>query len=139
MKIIHQQQPTSNTCASTCIAMLLNTPVEDVVKDFHDKYMRLETGVHQYLTDNGLNVECLTCEHRQAQWGNLYLLTVASLNTKGLLHYIILDVRIEGAVIIYDPNMGKNDKDYYVSDTQEYKTIHEHGLVSYTAELIIHP
>lgn len=137
MKIIHQQQPTADSCASACIAMLLDAPVEKVIEKFHDKYINHEMNVHHYLLNHGLAVECLTCEHWQAQWGNLYLLTVASLHKKGVLHYIILDVRLEGVVDIYDPNMGKEGKKYYVDDNKENKTEFEVGLTSYVAELII--
>jgi len=138
MIIKHQQQPTSDTCASTCIAMLLGVPVNDVISKFHDKYKAGEMNIDHYLKNNGLAVEPILSNYWQAQWGKLYLLAVPSLNSKANLHSIILDCRLEGIVDIYDPNMGKKDKDYYVLVGKENKTVHEHGLISYMVELIIH-
>jgi hypothetical protein len=37
-KINFQQQQTYNTCVSTCLAMILNCDVKDVIAVFHDGY-----------------------------------------------------------------------------------------------------
>jgi len=134
----HQQQPTDNSCASACIAMLLNVPVEDVIKKFHDQYKAGEININHYLLNRGLTVEPVLSDYWQTKWGHLYLLAVPSLNTKANLHSIIVDCRLEGKIDIYDPNMGKEGKNYYVLNEKENKTEFEYGLVSYMVELIIH-
>lgn len=137
MEIKHQQQPTATSCASACIAMLLNVPVEDVIKKFHDQYKAGEINIDHYLLNHGLTVEPLLSTYWQTQWDNVYLLAVPSLNIKANLHSIILDTRHD-AVKIFDPNMGKPNKNYYVLDEKENKTEFEYGLISYVAELKIH-
>jgi len=93
MNIIHQKQPTHDTCVSTCIAMLLNVPVEEVVKDFHDRYMNHEINIDDYLLQNDLEVEPLLPSYWQAEFDNIYIASVPSLNKKASLHQIIIDTR----------------------------------------------
>ena len=138
MIIKHQQQPTSTSCASACIAMLLNVPVEDVIKKFHDKYKAGEMNIDHYLLNHGLTIEPLLSSYWQAQWDGIYLAAVPSLNIKANLHEIIIDTR-NNDVKIYDPNMGKPSKCYYVNDDKEDKTEFEYGLISYILEFKIHP
>ncbi len=112
MNIIHQQQPTSNTCESTCIAMLLNVPVEKVIKEFHDDYFNNEIDTWEYLEKNGLEAEILR-GNSGLDTGHIYLCAVPCLNVKGKFHAVVCDWR-ENIWAVYDPNEGKKDKFYYV-------------------------
>lgn len=138
MEIIHQIQPTATSCASTCIAMLLNVPAEEIIEQFHDQYKAGEINVDQFLLNKGLTVESLLSSYWQCQWDGIYIAAVPSLNIKANLHQIIIDTR-NNKVTIYDPNMGKPGKNYYVHDDKEDKTEFEYGLISYCLEFKIHP
>lgn len=137
MIIKHQMQPTPTSCASTCIAMLLDVPAEEIIEQFHDKYKSGEMNIDQFLTSKNINVEPLLTSYWQAKWDGLYFAIVPSLNMKANLHEIIIDTRNDD-VIIYDPNMGKEGKYYYVNNEKEDKTELEYGLISYVLEFKIH-
>lgn len=106
-ELIHQMQPTSTSCTSACMAMLLNRPVEQVVEEFHDPWTKHETDPERYLEPFG--IECKTFD---GIWGtlaepeNLYLLTVPSLNKPGHLHHVLLDLRGD-LPVVFDPNRGR--------------------------------
>jgi hypothetical protein len=57
--------------------------------------------------------------------GNVYAVTVPSLNTKGHgLHSIIVDTRNEGDIQIFDPQNGIEGKDFYTEDALKcYSTV----------------
>ena len=133
MKIIHQQQPTHDTCVSACIAMLLNIPVKEIVEEFHSKYINQELNIYEFLINHDLNIEPLLPSYWQAELNNIYIASVPSLNKKAALHQIIIDTR-NGASIVYDPQEGKPDCDYYVYKPDEDLKTHEYNLISYVLE-----
>ena len=112
MNINHQQQPTWNTCVSACVAMLLNKPVDEVVSEFHEDYRAERVDPDEYLMKNGVNCEVLLT-NAKLEMGSIYLCSVPSLNKQALTHAILLDMRDE-FWSLYDPNMGKEGKLYYV-------------------------
>lgn len=111
-------QPTHNTCASTCLAMLLDVPAKEVIDEFHSMYFTGEYTVRQYLKEKGVVADRLyTDGDDQALWdGHIYLVTVPSLNIQAGTHYIIIDCRDDDAnPIIYDPAKGREGKKYYIT------------------------
>lgn len=36
--ITHQTQPCNTSCMSTCLAMLINKPAQDIINKYHEKY-----------------------------------------------------------------------------------------------------
>ena len=111
-KIKHVMQPTPNTCVSACIAMLLDIPVETVIEEFHDLYVDNQMNADEYLELKGMSAYPLLSTYRQVLPGNTYLICAPSLNLEGATHEIIMDFRTEFRV--YDPNMGREGKKYYV-------------------------
>ena len=112
-KIKLQQQPTDNSCTSTCLAMILGVPVDKVILEFHDKYLRSAITPFKYLSDNGIESEQHRTSDRILWHGELYLVVVPSLNTVGVTHSIIVDVRFDD-YLVFDPNKGKEGKKYYI-------------------------
>lgn len=102
--ITYQAQPTNNTCVSTCLAMVLGVPVQQVIDQFHEDYMQGHGSVVEYLEQEGCKVENLKADNTDPfEHGYVYLATVPSLNTRGTLHTVLLDCTGERLVLL-DPN-----------------------------------
>lgn len=70
-----QIQPTSKSCVSACLAMLLNRPAAEVVKEFHDNYMSGHRDVEWYLTQQGLKVtKMFTTDDSEKEGGFVFTL-----------------------------------------------------------------
>ena len=129
MNIIHQKQPTPLSCVSTCIAMLLGVPAEKVIEEFHDDYRSGKAEIDKYLKMYGINAQPVL-SNSVIEWDKLYLIVVPSLNKLAHAHEIIVDTRGDDPKI-FDPNMGKPEKLYYVNGSEPNKTKLEVGLVDY--------
>ena len=112
MNITLQQQPTWNSCVSACVAMILNKPVDEVVSEFHEDYYAGKLDPDEYLTKSGVNCEVLLT-NAKLEMGHIYICSVPSLNKQALTHAILIDMRDE-CWSLFDPNMGKEGKLYYV-------------------------
>lgn len=107
------QQPTPDSCTSACLSMLTNVDVNDVVSSFHNDWKSLKSNPSEFLSHNGIrhSVNKDVFSHK-VNWGNVYLLTVPSLNIEGGLHHILLDLTGDFESVL-DPNNGKEGKKYY--------------------------
>jgi len=124
-KIVFQQQPTYNTCVSTCLAMILNCDVQELIPVFHEKYYdavdnRLK--VTDFLKEKGVPFELCNFESMPEKAG-VYLVTVPSLNIKGGTHqilWIMEESDQEGYFYqrIFDPATGREDRFFY-TDIEE--------------------
>ena len=136
MEIIHQQQPTDDTCTSTCLAMLLNINVKTIIEEFHEDYKYLKQFPDDFLRKCGVIAEPLL-PYYETKWEEVYIVAVPSLNTTGQLHNIILDYRNE-RIRVYDPNKGIACKRYYVEDDHKIASIYEHHITGLVLEYKIH-
>lgn len=118
--IKHVKQPTLNTCVSACLAMILNKPVEKVIKEFHSRYYNnWEITISEYLTKNGVPHHCSEGGGRETlHMGGLFLCTVPSLNIPGALHQIVIDMT-DHKFIVHDPIKGWEGKKFYVGPDQD--------------------
>lgn len=114
-KIVFQQQPTGTSCVHTCLSMLTGIPVEKIIEEMGPEGQTFiaETNFllrHGYFPVRLMNDPIIG-------WGfprtGLYLLTVASLNTVGAQHRILVEVDNNYNEIVYDPNEGKEGKKFY--------------------------
>ena len=126
-EIKHQTQPTPMGCVCTCLAMLMDEPVQDVIDAYHKAYFDDQSmDVHDILRENGF-----TFTHEKAGRvqtllpGTVYLLTVASLNIPGGLHQILVDYREPVMPRVLDPAKGYSNRKYYTFDTAEVDDIKE--------------
>lgn len=92
--------------------MLAGVPASNAVDRFHDEIWVEGRTVGECL-------EVLGIEHYQQFYlghtcyaDKVYLATVASLNTRGGLHQIIIDCR-NGQTVVFDPARGFENKFYY--------------------------
>ncbi len=116
MEIKLQKQVQPNGCMSACLAMLLGRHVNDVSAEFNTKYHTLEVEPVAYAHAQGLTLEY----PEQGPLSDIlfpdfiYIAVVPSLNTPGMLHAIIVDVRDSNNVKVYDPATGQQ----YMSPTE---------------------
>ena len=121
-KIIFQQQPTPVTCVSTCIAMLLNVDVQEVISEFHQNYFEVKENkakVSDYLKSKGVDFNICNFEDSPEKEG-MYFVTVPSLNIKAGNHQIIWILEAaeqEGYFYqrVLDPATGREDRFYYTN------------------------
>lgn len=103
MAIIHQLQPTYNSCVSTCVAMLAGVPAERVVDKWNNLYHDEPYRLLEMLSD----YDILGIPHSpycgSIYYGELYLVSVQSLNVVNGLHQIIVDARGENK-LLFDPS-----------------------------------
>ena len=117
MLIKQQIQPTPITCASTCMAMILNIPVKKVIDEFHVKYYtKRNITCAEYLQGKGLKVERMYADFspKNIDYNTVYGLIVPSLNIEGGTHMVLMEVDSQGNWCIYDPNYKKESKKYYI-------------------------
>lgn len=124
-----QQQPDDSSCVPTCIAMALGLPVIVVINEMkqHGLY-RDGTGCHEwqvqlYLMIYNIGTSCILNQEGFSLNYGLYLASVNSLNHIKKNHSILVRVydNEEGrtCVSIYDPNNGREGKEFYGIDDWE--------------------
>ena len=109
-------QPTHNTCTSACIAMITELPIDQVIEEFHTKYINHHITLHGYLRVKGVSTK-MPVEKPSfpapLSPGHLYILTVPSLNEEGMFHNIVVDYRWGEKPHVLDPCEGKKNHKYY--------------------------
>jgi len=120
MKIIHAQQPTHNTCASACLAMLTQRPIEQIIEEFHHEYQKGHTDELRYLLEKGYDITIPSVKDSfLIRSETICLACVPSLNIKGGMHCVVVDLRSDSAAL-YDPNYGRERVwSYTLDDTDE--------------------
>lgn len=135
MNIILQQQPTADSCMVTCLAMVINEPVQQVYDQWHpelfDKTCWLDDVLDRYY------IPYFYGQPRKAKLtsGFVYFLTVASLNIEGGLHQILLKHDAKGNVTIYDPVKGRPGTRSYVVGLPENPS--EVTLITWVVDLAL--
>ena len=130
--IVHQTQPTSNTCVCTCLAILLGKPAQEVIDKWHARYYTQQEVMLDILEEEGFAVECHYSAGRATLLpGFAYLLTVPSLNLEGQMHQVIVDWR-DAAVgpVCLDPAKGLPDRKYYTLSEDEWDDVVEARLLT---------
>ncbi len=115
------QQPTSDSCVSACLAMLLGIPVERVLEEFHDRYKAHEVKPFDYLAGK-IQAHYPVDAEEDLEWDRVYLLGVPSLNIRGGMHAVLLDTR-GGKLRLYDPNVGKAGREYYFLSRESLSSV----------------
>lgn len=128
----HLTQPTQNTCVCTCVAMLLGKTAQEVIDKWHHAYYFQKEFLGDILEEEGLSVEChYSAGSAKLLPGNLYMITVPSLNIEGSLHQVIVDWR-DAAVgpVCLDPAKGLSDRKYYTLSEDEWDDVVEARLLT---------
>lgn len=114
-------QPTPNSCASTCLAMLLEVDVFELIKDFHNSYLLNHTKPSGYMSDF-MKVERCHGED-DIEHGYIYVIVVPTIfpEVPGTTHVVIADNR-SGTLEILDPGEGRGP--FYYSADYVIKSLH---------------
>lgn len=116
-EIKHQQQTHPHGCVSACLAMLTDQPVEKVTEEFNDLYHDHKIQPHDYLDQHGIRaIPGITIDNTLHD-GRTYMIAAPSLNIEGKLHALIADLR--DGFKLYDPNMGRGGRRWYVWKPEE--------------------
>lgn len=134
----HQTQPTSNTCMVTCLAMLLDVDVNDIVDEFHQAFADSELTIGDvlcangvpFITGRGIN-QCPTIFYDY-----VYVLCVPSPVKTGILHQILMDSRNQ-TLTVYDPLKGTGRR-YYTMDPEDKSPL-AIKLESWVVDYIVDP
>ena len=116
-----KQQPTPDTCVSTCLAMLLNEDTQTIIDQFHASYKAGQTNPIKFLEQRGIKVN----DGKPYQYldeDGLYFLMVPSLNIQATNHQIIYIIEEGGNGwfhTLLDPVKGREGKLYYKSDFEQ--------------------
>lgn len=135
MEIKLQKQTAHNGCVAACLAMLLDRPVSEVTEEFNKAYHAYETDPVSYAQAHGLEINY---PHPSkfaniTHYGYIYVLTVPSLNTPGMLHSVVCDCRTPGDIKVYDPATGQ----VYMSPDEYIGTPGTTKLVSWVVSYVV--
>lgn len=113
-RIKHQSQPTNNTCVATCLAMLANRPVVELLEQgIHHDYTVGDAGYGELFKKLGLKFKSFDTANRNSITlsGGVYLVGVPSLNNIAGMHEILVEVSEDGMCwTIFDPNYRAQHK-----------------------------
>lgn len=113
--ITHQMQPCPYSCVSTCLAMIIGRPAQEVIDEMHKSYRDGELTLRQMLESLGIEYTAffsLDCPPLADE--GVYLCTSPSLNIEGGNHQILIEVTDENYFVL-DPVRGREDRKYYVA------------------------
>lgn len=111
--IKHQTQPCTVSCVATCLAMLVDEPVQGLIDRFHERYRGGATSMGQLLKELEIPVKSFdSLSLPQLEDEGAYLVSVPSLNIRGGMHQIIIEVTDEN-YHVFDPVMGFGGKLFY--------------------------
>lgn len=117
--ITHQRQPCPVSCVTTCMAMILNRPVETLM-DTHKMYVEECPGTGELLTQLGIPYhEFGTAGSNPCNQPGVWVCAVPSLNIPASLHQILIEVAPDMRWCILDPNRGKDGKKFYTAAETE--------------------
>lgn len=135
MQIKLQKQTAHNGCVAACLAMLLDRPVSDVTEEFNKAYHAYELDAVVYADRHGLrlNYPQPGPTMHLPNFGKIYILTVPSLNTPGMLHSVVCDCRTPGDIKVYDPATGQ----VYMSPDEYIGTPGTTKLVSWVVSYVV--
>lgn len=113
--ITHQMQPCPYSCVSTCLAMIVGRPAQEVIEEMHQPYRDGDLTLRQMLERLGVEYKAffsLDCPPLADE--GVYLCTSPSLNIEGGNHQILIEVTDENYFVL-DPVQGREDRKYYVT------------------------
>ena len=113
--ITPQMQPCPYSCVSTCLAMIVGRPAQEVIEEMHQPYRDGDLTLRQMLERLGVEYTAffsLDCPPLADE--GVYLCTSPSLNIEGGNHQILIEVTDEGYFVL-DPVQGRKDRKYYVA------------------------
>jgi hypothetical protein len=110
-------QPTTTSCQSTCVAMLLRVTPNKVIQQFHKDYAEHDAKTTEYLASKGL--KSFFCGEREGLCNyGAYICTVPSLNIPKALHSVVV-IGNETHWQLLDPNFHREGVKHYDFEKNE--------------------
>lgn len=135
--IKHQTQPCTVSCVATCLAMLVDEPVQGLIDQFHAKYREGATSMRQLLDE--LQVPCTSFDSLDLpplKDEGAYLVSVPSLNIQGGMHQIIIEVTDDNYRVV-DPVKGREGKLFYGHRSETFPEAGEIPLNGFVVDCFI--
>lgn len=115
--ITTQQQPTKDSCVSTCLAMVLSVPCQIMIDKFHERYRYKGENIKSIMEEAGIGYEAFGgLDHVGIAdlSDGVYWVTVPSLNIPGGYHQVLIEITDGGDMwCLHDPQRGKEGILYY--------------------------
>ena len=139
IRIQHVRQPTRDTCVHACLSMVTGIPVDDLVERFGDTgcsneisaTVLCEMGILPILLPNVVTPLFLV--------GNVFFLTVPSLNTVGGAHCVVVAAHNDGPPTLYDPNEGVVGGQWYPRGALDPAPDNPRILRAYSDVMLLQP
>lgn len=96
-----QKQPTDTTCVQTCLAMVLDVPVEDVIEEYGDKAL---STIEMLVVLRMKNIDFNWLPQGALFVHGWYFIAVPSLNLRGGMHEILVHAGEDGIDKVLDPS-----------------------------------
>lgn len=125
IEIKHVQQPTSQTCAHACLAMVTGLPVEHFMERFKEPELGLNEETIAFIESHIYPRK--TDPYNPYPHFGIYLVTTPSLNQVGRSHAIIVEAR-EDSWKVYDPNAGRPNMNVYTDDDVMNGKVSQDGI-----------
>lgn len=116
--------------------MILGKTSEFVESEFHEKYHKYEVCPFEYLLSYGCHTKLHTVKDVELVPGNIYLLSVPSLNMIATFHNIVVDFRGD-KLEVYDPNEGREGRKVYVCKPEDELAPHEVNIRAWNIDASI--
>lgn len=107
-------QPTPNTCAHTCLAMVTGESIDSLIERFGDRGICWSDDA-LILVENGIFPVKITGDGHPFPYQGVYIVSTPSLNKPGKLHAVVVEANEDGYVV-HDPNSGREGVEAYGSD-----------------------
>ncbi|RTR01958.1 hypothetical protein [Halomonas nitroreducens] len=114
IKVTPLQQPTANTCAHACLAMVTGESIDALIERFGDRGICWEDDA-LVLVENGIFPVKIAGAGHPFPWVGAYLVSAPSLNQPGKLHAVIVEAS-ETGYVVHDPNTGREGVEAYGPD-----------------------
>lgn len=116
--IIHQTQPCSFSCVSTCLAMIVSRPAAEVIAELHQPYRDGDLTLREMLDYLGIKYTAFySVDTTPLADEGVYLCTAPSLNIEAGNHQILIEVTDDGYFVL-DPVRGRDGRKFYVARGQ---------------------
>ena len=129
------KQPTKHSCVHACLSMVTGIPVINILERFGERALDTHREL-TVLTEMGIcPVPLPNSTEPLMTLGNVFFVTVPSLNLVGRNHAIVVETSNDGDVIVYDPS----PKDHYPLDALQPSRKTKRTLSSYGDIVLLQP
>lgn len=117
-----QTQPCPVSCVATCFAMVAGIPASIMAEKFHARYRNDEISIGDILRELEIPFSDYPSSDRNSfRDEGVYLVSVPSLNIRGGMHQIVIEMTSEGLWSVFDPNYDRCDRLFYVASDDEVR------------------